>query len=41
MSRRTAKVLNISPEGRPTPARYGSPARVTVALLDVNLSRTR
>jgi hypothetical protein len=30
MNRRTAKVLQIDPEARPAPARYGSPARVTV-----------
>jgi len=30
MSRRTAKVLQIEPDARPAPARYGSPARMTV-----------
>jgi hypothetical protein len=30
MSRRTAKVLQIDPEARPAPARYGSPGRATL-----------
>ncbi len=30
MSRRVAKVLQIEPEARPAPARYGSPATMTV-----------